>query len=256
MSLIKSRSRRKQGNALNPQNTDGVSPKTQNTSFDPFRDFDGPAIELYLSKFFYYIRSNFRSFILIFLFSLISFLSIVGYILWNENRQTQSLITFQKMMKDPVMNLESGSPKIALEKLDKYIQKNNFLSARIRAQMQKILYLEKIERFRDSIDLNIKLAEEIDIKELQTYFLIRAAIHAENLNLFAKAESIYKKAISKMPEQNEFKAFALFGQGRMLYNLDKYQEARETFNKILSFEDSKTKDFLAPIAVYLLELPK
>ena len=257
MTAISSRTRRKHLHSKEEAKEDSTNIETTKKSFafnDPFRDFNGPALELYLSKFFYYIRNNFRIFILSFIIIFTTFISAVGYYLWKQERNIQSLSSFQNLMKEPIMNLESGSPKIAIEKLDKYINKNNFYNARIRAEIQKIAYFEKDSNYEKAIDLSLKIAQEIDSNDLQTYFLVRAAIHAENIGLFEKAESAYKKAADKIGEENEFKAFALFGQGRCLYNLNKNTEARNILNKILSFNVNKTREFLAPIAVYLLEL--
>ena len=252
MSTPKSRSRRKL-----PKEGSSSHPPSSHSLDASFRDFEGSRIELYLYKFFYFVRENTRQFALAFFALLTLFLCGLGYTAWLEHRESQSLISFRKLMKEPPMNIQSGSPEIALEKLTEYGKEHRHRKARLRGMLYQLQYLEKEKKFRTMAQLCIKIGDELESPELRASFYLRGALHAENLGLYEKAEKAYRLAAKNIHKKNELKAKALLGQSRMLGVLGKKKDARKALKEILAFaeeKDHRSEKYLSYAALYLLEL--
>ena len=248
MSTLKSRSRRK---LTNEDSSVGYNPLD-----DPFRDFQGGRAELYLNKFFYFVRKHARRVIFTFLMLLIVFLGGLGYVAWRDHRETQSLVSFRKLMKEPTMDIKSGSPEIALEKLKEHGKRYSHKNARLRAMLYQLQYLEKEKKFGAMAEICLEIGDNLETPELRANFYLRGALHAENLASYKSAEKGYRLAAKVIKDQNEFKAKALFGQGRMLAILGKKEEARNALKEIFAFTKNKNEvqKYLAYASLYLLAL--
>ena len=251
MSALKSRSRRR-------ATEDSPNQTLSSSSLgEPFRNFEGGRVELYLSKFFYFIRKNTRQFVLAISMFLTVFFCALGYLAWIEHREKQSLLAFRKLMKEPTMDMKSGSTEIALEKLKGYGARHGHTEARLRGMLYQLRYLEKEKKFRTMAKLCLKIGDALETSELKANFYLRGALHAENLGLYKEAEKGYRLAGKSIKKKNELKARALFGQSRMLGVLGKKEEARESLKEILSFTKEKNhraEKYLSYATLYLLEL--
>ena len=254
MSVSKSRSRRKAAD----KQTSSASYNPLSPLDDPFRDFQGSSVELYLNRFFYFIRKHGRRFAFVLLISFTLLLCIIGYIAWYDHRESQSLISFRKLMKEPTMDSESGSSEIAIEKLREYAKQYGHKNARLRAMLYQLQYLEKEKKFGTMAKLCLKIGDNLETPELKANFYLRGALHAENLALYKNAAKGYGLAAKAIKDKNELKAQALLGQARMLRILGKKKEARAALEEILDFAEEKNKvqKYLSYAVLYLLALEK
>ncbi len=225
---------------------------SRKTQIDPLHDFEGGKIEFFLAKTFYLIRLYSRQVFLGLCVFLICFLVMISYLAWTESREEKSLLAFEELMKEPTMNLSSGAPEIAVEKLQQYAKTFSHTNARIRAMIYQQQYLEKDKKINQAGELCLQLGTIMQTPELKAYFYLKGALFLENAANYQKAEQGYAKAVKYILKENTIQAKALFGQGRMLLMLDKKDEARKILKKLLSFENKNIHSLLTPIVLHLL----
>ncbi len=221
---------------------------------DPFHNFEGGRLELFLSRLFYWLRMRIRHVLLAVATVFFILLLSVAYFAWHEERNEKSLISLAELLEEPSMNVEAGSPEIAIEKLDEFAKRFSHKRSRMRLMLQKKAYLEKAKKHQVLASLNIQIASQMETPELRAYFYLRAAILLEHLREYKKAEDSYGKVVNAIKSENTLKARALLGQGRMLGKLGRIEEARKIFRQILSAEDSQVNEFHTPAIVHLLQL--
>ena len=130
----------------------------ERTNIDSMQDFKASKVEFFLAKIFYIIRSHSRQAVLAFFVGLISLLIIISYYAWAEVRDEKSLLAFQDLLKEPTMNLSSGAPAIAVEKLQEYRKKFSHTNARIRSMIYEQQYLEKDKKVKQAGELCLEIA--------------------------------------------------------------------------------------------------
>ena len=249
MSIIKSRARRKQ---LQQPST----PKLQNEVFDPFREFKGDRMQLWIARAFYHIREHKLPYVTVLSLVLMLLFTTLGYTAWSQHIESKSQISFHELLQEPTMNFTDGAPEIAVEKLAKYTEAFSHTDAYLRSQVYRLHFLAKAKKWGEAGELCLDLAKQLATPELRAYFYFRAGLYLEMAGNYRSAEQAYKSAGADIAKKNSLKATALFNQGRMLVTLEQKEQAQEVFKEILSYDRSAVYQWLVPATIYLLELQK
>lgn len=246
MVINKSRSRR---NSINEGETNRYGLK-----YNPFEDFEGSKAELFIARVFYFLRQNIRQCLIFSVFFIFCIFSLIGYKVWKEKKAFKSLAKFRSIMKEPVMDLSSGVPDIAIEKLEAYLLRNTDDTARLRAMLYQMNYETQQGNYKAIAKKSFSIAKLVTTPALQANFYLRSALHSENLKDYKMAEEAYKQSAAALFEENEYKAMALFGQVKMLLLLNKKNAAKLILKKILSFDKVEGSKYFSLAKAYLLEI--
>jgi len=169
-----------------------------------------------------------------------------------EQRAKESVVAFEKLMKQPIMKPGSGGEKRAQIKLDKYIEDFSDKKSRYRAYIKKIELYTSAGMNKEAADLALKTATELDYSEQRAYFYLKAAVLYENMKAYPQAQIAYNKVVKLLQEKNYPKAFAIFGEGRCLVKLGKKKEGRKLIRDMMELKDVPQLDELRIAAAAFL----
>ncbi|MCS7205263.1 MAG: tetratricopeptide repeat protein [Leptospiraceae bacterium] len=224
------------GKSFIRKKTSEKSQTIQKEIYDPFADFQGSKLELYLAKLFYYFRKNLKLSLGILSFVLVVFVGIVFYHVYTENLEKRSLLAFEELLKSPIFQAGASDIGTAINKLENYQKEFQNKSAQKRAIIKKIeLYQEQRDYENVAIQYE-ELAKLLEYPELKQYAYLNAAIHFENQKKYSRALSNIEE-ILKYEIPNEYlKAYVLFTQVRLLYHLGKKEDARRISKKVYQLD--------------------
>ncbi|GIX43356.1 MAG: hypothetical protein KatS3mg129_3089 [Leptospiraceae bacterium] len=240
--------------------TQEKSKKIHEQIYDPFAEFEGNKYELFVAKTFYYIRNNFKGFLIISSIIILVFISVLSYNIYKENLEHEALLKFEELQKNPLLKPGGGDIKVAISKLDDYIKEYNIDSAKKRAIIKKI---ELYEYNKDYENLGIQyeeLAKLVDYPELKITFLYKSAIYFENIKKYSRALANLEEISKYKLTHNVILANVLYSQMRNLYYLGKKEDAKRVAQKILELEiddnlNPEIKNIQLRIIAFLLSNP-
>lgn len=224
-------------------------------TYDPFANFEGSKFELYIAKTFYYIRNNWKLFSTVILIFLLIFITLIFYKIYQNNLEKKALLEYEELEKNPVMKPGAADLKVAVEKLDKYIEKYPIESARKRAIIKKIQLYEFNKEYEKAAEHYEELAKIIKYPDLKINFYYRAAIHFENIQKYSRSLTNIEE-IQKYPINNSLiNANLYYTQLRLLYKLGKKEDAKRLAKKIIELDDTENpeiKNIKSRVIVYFL----
>lgn len=206
---------------------------------NPLRGFEGNKFEKGVAAFFYWLRSNSRIVLLVVGALVLVGLASLGLLIYRDQVETKSLREFESLLKNPVMAPNSGADKLALEKLLKYEQEFTNTHAKIRSTLRRVDILVKTGEKEKAAEALMELAMAVDTPELQALFAYRAGTYFEEKEKFARAESSYSMASSKLQDESAVLALTLFGQGRSLIMLGKTSEGKEVIKRMMEIKEAE-----------------
>ncbi len=225
-------------------------------SIDPLQDFEGPPFLLFFARLFYFLRLHLRALLIVAILIILSLALTIAYLAWQELRERESLLAFEKLLEEPVMQPDSGAEEVALEKLKEYQQNFSDKKAQLRANIYILDNLQKLEKKEEALLQALSLAEKMETPELRYHYYLRAGFLAEELKNYREANEAYQKAVQALSAQNYLKAIALLSRARVLIQLDMREEARQELNKALAIQEEGADRLHPHIAAYLLQLGK
>lgn len=210
----------------------------ERTDADVLKDYQAGSLEYYVAKFFYSLRSNIRYVLIVGGVILLAGSGALGYWAYLVSRENKSLAAFETLRRDPVLQASTeDARKLAIEKLDEYAKKYDLIdSAGYRANLKKIEILRDAGRNEEAAEVSREMARQIELPELRAYFYLQSAVLFENAGKLPNAQEGYERASEFILENNEIKAFALFGQGRCLYLLGRERDARAAMEALLELD--------------------
>ncbi len=221
---------------------------------DPLRDFHGNRFERAVASAFYWMRQHSREMLLGLAVFLIAGIGLLSFFIYRDYREQKSLTDFEELMKSPVMATGSGAEKVAVEKLEKYLQTYPNDHAQLRAGLKKAGLLVKIGEKEKAGDTLVDMARIVETPELSALFSYRAGLLYEDKGKFAKAESAYSDASQKLMDEGGAAVLARFGQARALILLGKDREGREVMKKMLEIKDAESiADLRIAAAAFLIQ---
>lgn len=208
---------------------------------NPLRGFEGNRFEKAVASFFYWLRSNSRTVLIVIAGLVIAGLGTLGFFIYRDQVERKSLHEFEALLKNPVMAPNSGADaeKIALEKLSKYEQQFTNDHAKIRSSLRRIDILVRAGEKEKAAEALMDVAMIVDSPELQALFAYRAGTYFEEKEKYARAESAYSMAASKIQDENAVLALTLFGQGRSLILLGKDREGKEVLKRMMEIKEAE-----------------
>lgn len=209
----------------------------QSKVYDPFRDFHGTAVELALARFFYFLRNHKKPMIVTVSTLSAAIVILVGYLIWNDVHEAESLRVFDELMSEPTMKVGSGAEQVALTKLDDYNEKFSNRNARQRANLHRLNLYVALGKLKEAAETSMKIVDDVKTPELQSYFCFKAGVYYENARMYDQCEIAYQRAGSLFQEDNYGKALALFGQGRCLHRLGKIDQARTALKSMMDMRE-------------------
>jgi tetratricopeptide (TPR) repeat protein len=223
--------------------------------YDPFADFQGNKYELFVAKTFYYIRDNFRTFLVIASILILFLLSILFYHIYKENLEHKAILKFEELQKNPLFKVGAGDVNIAITKLDEYIKEFNLDSSKKRAIIKKIELYENNKDYENAAIQYEELSKLVEYPELKILFLYKSAIYFEN----AKKHS---RALANLEEINKYKltnsvilSNVIYAQVRNLFEMGKKEDAKRIAQKIFEVEEVdnlEVKNIQLRILAYIL----
>lgn len=222
--------------------------------YDPFQDFEGSALELYTSKFFYWIRQNIRH--VLTGVAAVTILVIVwaSYSIYQQNREDKAKAAFEELEKNPVMTPgATEDASVAVKRLEEYRQEHTTDSAQRRAYLKELELLEAGNEFELAARAASKMATSLDTPELKAYYHMRSALLFERAGKEDAALSEYEQFSSRIFNEPVLQAVALFNQGRILMKKGREQDAQAAFRQLLTIEETANiEDYRAAAAAILL----
>lgn len=206
---------------------------------NPLRGFEGNRFEKAVASFFYWLRSNSRTVLIVIAGLVVVGLGSLGFLIYRDQVESKSLHEFESLLKNPVMAPNSGAEKVALEKLAKYEQQFTNSHAKIRSSLRRIEILVKTGEKEKAAEALMDVAMAVDTPELQALFAYRAGTYFEEKEKYARAESSYSMASSKLQDEGVVLALTLFGQGRSLILLGKVQEGKEVLKRMMEIKEAE-----------------
>lgn len=227
--------------------------QTGSVSYDPFRDFEGGPVELFLHKTFYYVRTNIRIVLGVVGLAVAGLIGAISYNIYSENRETAAREAFEELVGDPRLgeDVESTAPGARL--LQTYREEHPIESARRRSFVYEMDLYRTAGEYEKAADVAGQLVDELEMPELRAYYAYRAAVNYEKSQKFEKAAEFYTRMLEFVGEEPYMKALALFGQGRSYNQLGKTEEARQAFGELWAIEQQDDiQGIRAAAAAYLL----
>ncbi len=205
---------------------------------DVLRDYKEGSVEYHVARFFYLLRSNLRSVLLVLGTVALCGAGALGFWAYLVTLEQSSLEAFDTLQKNPVMQASTDQARVlALEKLTEYEKNYPLLdTARTRASLKKIEILTAAGKSEEAAVVSLELARTLELPELRTFFYLKAAVLFENAGKYAQALEGYERSVELILVTNEVKAFALFGQGRCLSLLGRDRDARDAMENLLELE--------------------
>lgn len=220
---------------------------------DPFRDFEGSTLELYVAKFFHFIRSNWKEFTMVASLVVVLLVCFVAYSVWADVQEEQGVVAFEKLVKEPIFRPGSGAEDAALRKLEQYSSEHATNSAHFRSSLYRLKLLLAQEKSEDALDVAKSLAGEMDTPELGAYFHLQTGILLENAGSYAEAAEAYGKVRESIFNDNVVKALALFGEGRCLLEMGRDRDGKDAIRRMMDMSAVNDIDNLRiTAAAYLL----
>jgi hypothetical protein len=224
-------------------------------AYDPFADFEGSPYELMVAKFFYRLRDNIRTVILLIGAALIAPFGFVVYDIIQTSREEKALLAYEELLKNPVMSAPAD-PSASLRKLDEYMEVHTTQKARLRALMHKHSILEKADRKKEAAEVAAQLAEKVESPSLKVFFFTRASILYEGAGEPGSSLAASEKALALTTDEGEIRATLLFLQARGLRAMGKESAMRQVIETLMKM-DEKSHPEVIPIKqaalVYLLD---
>ncbi|MCE9597234.1 MAG: tetratricopeptide repeat protein [Spirochaetia bacterium] len=223
-------------------------------ALNPLRSFEGNKFEKAVASFFYWLRTHSRKVLLIVAGLVVAGVGSLGYLIYRDQVESKSLHAFEELMKNPVMAPGSGAEKVALEKLSKYEEEFSNNHAKIRSALRRTEILVRTGEKEKAAEALMDISRAVDTPELQALFAYRAGTYFEEKEKFAKAETAYSTASSKLLDENAALALALFGQGRVLILLGKGPEGREVLKRMMEIKEAENiADLRIAAAAFLIQ---
>lgn len=232
-----------------------VKTTVQSTSnnYDPFRDFEGGPVELFLHKVFYHVRTNLKLVLGVLGLSVILLISAISYRFYQENQERQAREAFDELVGDPRLgeNIESTAPGARL--LDEYRQKHTTESARRRALIYELDLYRQADEYDKAGDTAALLAEEMEMPELKAFYSYQSAVYYEKAESFEKSASQFDQMLTYGGDDPFMKALALFGKGRVLTQQGNTEQADQAFGDLWAIEQQdQIQDIRAAAAAFLI----
>ncbi len=210
--------------------------------YDPFRDFQGTKVELYLAKFFYYIRKNSKIFIILSSSLIVILLAVITYVMYHQNLESKALIAFEELQKSPIFKAGTNDPKILISRLDQYMNDYNIKSAKKRAIIKKIEIYEQNNLEEEVAKQYEELAKIVEVPEIKANLYFRSAILFENQEVYTRALSNIDEVLKQKINDEYILANTLFLQARILFKIGKKAEAKKVAENILNLKSEKYND--------------
>ncbi|MCB1326728.1 MAG: hypothetical protein H7A21_15055 [Spirochaetales bacterium] len=220
---------------------------------DPFHNVEGNAIERWLHRAAYFIRTHRREVLYGLGGALVLSLIVIALLVWQDIRVERSRLAFDRIRQDVTTTGGFGTASAALEQLEQYRDDYSDSGAQIRAALYSLPHLI------DSGDLSGAarecefLAGELDTPELRAYFLIKAGYLYEEVEETESARRAFNRSYSLLNSDHPARAHARFGEGRALIRLGQREEGRAAIHDVLEMRDVEGLERIQQQAVaYLL----
>lgn len=222
--------------------------------YDPFQDFEGSTLELYTSKFFYWVRENIKQVLIGIAVITVVVIALATYDVYRQNQEDKAREAFTELEKNPLMTPGAGDATVAVKRLEEYREKHTTESAQRRAYHKEIELLEADGKNELAARAASNLARNLDTPELKAYFHLKAAFLFEQSEKTDAALSEYEQFASRIIDEPFLQAVALFNQGRLLLEKGRVEPARQAFRQLLTIEDtSMIEEYRAAAAALLIE---
>ncbi len=223
--------------------------------YDPFQEFQGNKYELFFAKVFYYIRTNFKLFLVISSIAIITIISLLTYNIYIENLEYKALLEYEELQRNPILQPGGAEISSAISKLDSYIQKYNLESVKKRAILKKIELYEYNKDYENLAIQYEELSRLLKYPELKAYFLIKSAVYFEMNKKYTRALSNIDEILKQKIDNTNILANVFFLQSRILYNLGKKEDSIRIAQKILEInepDNHELKNLQLKVLAYIL----
>lgn len=238
---LKSKSRRKE-------------PDDQEIQYNPLRDLEGNAFEKFVARAAYLLRSNVRMVLYGLVSLVVIFTSVVSYNIYDNIKEEQALLAYEKLQDNPLMQPGAGSLDAAIEKVDQYSSKYSTSGAKLRSSLKKLQLYQKAGKNKEAADEAAKIASGLKHAPLQVYFYLKAGNLYEKTEQYQRALDCFSAADNKLKKDSIPRALALFGKGRSLTAMGKKEEGKKAIEQMISIKDvDGIKDIQIAASSYLMK---
>ncbi|MCB1138680.1 MAG: tetratricopeptide repeat protein [Leptospiraceae bacterium] len=222
-------------------------------SYDPFRDFEGGPVELFLHKTFYFIRTNFKIVLGAVILAVVALIGAISYNIYQQNQEEEALKDFQALADDPRLGegIETAEPAARI--LQEYRQKHPIESARRRSLIFEMDLRAQTQEFEQAGDVAAQLADDLEMPELRAYYSYRSAVFYERAEVYEKSANQFGKMAEFSGDDAYMQAVALFGRGRAFHAMGRTDDAKQAFGDLWAIEkQDEIQDIRAAAAAFLL----
>ncbi|HBS05377.1 MAG TPA: hypothetical protein DEA96_10450 [Leptospiraceae bacterium] len=232
-----------------------VKAPQQSTSnaYDPFRDFDGGPVELFLHKVFYHVRTNLKLVLAAVSLAVIALIGAVSYRFYTESQERKAREAFDELVGDPRLgeNVESTAPGARL--LQEYRKNHTTEGAQRRALIYELDLFRQAGEYEKAGDVANELAESLEMPELRAFYYYQSAVYYEKAESYEKSAAGFEQMLTYAGDDPFMKALGLFGKGRALTLKGDQQQADQAFGDLWAIEQQdQIQDIRAAAAAFLI----
>ncbi|MDH5656125.1 MAG: tetratricopeptide repeat protein [Spirochaetia bacterium] len=228
--------------------------------YDPLRDIEGGKVEIFLTRLGFYIRNNFKLILMYGALVLLTGGVYIFYGIYTDQKEEQSVEAYEELMENPIMNISGAEIEAAITRLEKYETNFSSRKSQLRSNLKKAELFQNAGKKQDAAETYLRIAEDLEDRNLETYFYIKAALLLEDTEQYERAYESFVSAEKKMgPENRENYAMALvlFGKGRNLVLLGRENEGKEVLKEMMAIKEvSGIEDLRILAASFLLQQKK
>ncbi|MBI38690.1 MAG: hypothetical protein CMF59_03765 [Leptospiraceae bacterium] len=232
-----------------------VKAPEQSTSnaYDPFRDFEGGPVELFLHKVFYHVRTNFKLVMSGVVLAVLVLIGAVSYRFYQESQERKAREAFDELVGDPRLgeSVESTAPGARL--LEEYRQNHSTEGAQRRALIYELDLYRQADEYDKAGDVAKKLAELLEMPELRAFYYYQSAVYYEKAESYDKSAEGFQQMLTYAGDDPFMKALGLFGRGRALTFKGDAEQAEQAFGELWAIEEQdQIQDIRAAAAAFLI----
>lgn len=241
------------GGATRKSNRRVKTEQSSSQPYDPFRDFEGGPVELFLHKVFYHVRTNLKLVLGTVIVAVLVLIGAITFRFYQENREMQAREAFAELAGDPRLgeDIESTGPGARL--LQEYRENHTTEGAQRRSLIYEMDLYRQAKEFDKAAAVAEKLVALLDMPELQAYYSYQAAVYYEKSESYDKAATQFDKMLALVGDDPFMKALALFGKGRTLTLQGQKEQADQAFADLWAIEQQDDiQDIRAAAAAFLI----